>query len=75
MAYFGYRGYKCYYEEHGKEDDPRIVIVADEEYDTSSLFGFKEVLAPVHPADYSTYRVTLMDFLGAGKSEVPKFPA
>ena len=72
MAYFEYRGYKCYYEEYGKETKPRVIVVPDEGQNVTALFGFKEVLAPDTSVDYSTYRVTIVDFLGMGKSDVPR---
>ena len=66
MAYFGYRGYKCYYEEHGKADNPLVVIVPDEGDCALTLFSFEEVLA-----DSGLYRVVIPDFLGTGKSDQP----
>ncbi|MBQ6900275.1 MAG: alpha/beta hydrolase [Firmicutes bacterium] len=72
MAYYEYRGYKCWYEEHGRENDPVIVIIPDEGQNAVGLFAFKEVLAPAAKDNYSTYRVILMDFLGTGKSDVPR---
>jgi len=72
MAYFGYRGYKCWYEEYGKEGEPRIVVIPDEGQNTVGLFAFKDVLAPGVKDGYDTYRVTIPDFLGTGKSDVPR---